>query len=117
VSLWAFLLFCGRSRRARGLPWLFHSYAGHTAAAASSFPLSTIICGATGQPSQLIAQLHGPPRPVLDRLPITFHVSRFTSHSYMARRGRYWIASARCAVSIRSLPARSAIVRASFRMR
>jgi len=31
--------------------------------------------------------------------------------------GRYWIASARCTVWMRSLPARSAIVRASFRMR
>ena len=33
------------------------------------------------------------------------------------RRGRYWIASARCAVSIPSLPAKSAIVRASFKIR
>ena len=35
----------------------------------------------------------------------------------ITRRGPYWIASARCAVSIRSLPPRSAIVRASLRMR
>jgi len=41
---------------------------GHTAAAASSLSLSTTVWGATGQPSQLIVQLHGPPRPVLDRL-------------------------------------------------
>ena len=34
-----------------------------------------------------------------------------------ALRGRYWIASARCVVSISSLPARSAMVRASFRIR
>ena len=31
--------------------------------------------------------------------------------------GRYWIASARCAVSIRSAPARSAMVRASLSVR
>jgi len=37
--------------------------------------------------------------------------------SYTCLLGLYWIASARCAVSIFSLPARSAIVRASFRMR
>jgi len=36
---------------------------------------------------------------------------------YNCRRGRYWMASARCAVSIRSEPARSAMVRASFRTR
>jgi hypothetical protein len=37
--------------------------------------------------------------------------------TYISRLGRYWIASARCAVSIESLPARSAIVLASFRIR
>ena len=37
--------------------------------------------------------------------------------AYNIRRGRYWIASATCRASIRSLPARSAMVRASFRMR
>jgi len=36
---------------------------------------------------------------------------------YACRLGLYWIASAKCAVSIPSLPAKSAIVRASFRMR
>ena len=47
------------------------------------------------------------------------HVSerRKAGRGQITRRGRYWIASARCAVSIRSLPARSPIVRASFRMR
>ncbi len=38
-------------------------------------------------------------------------------YPYICRRGRYWIASARCAVSIRSELARSAMVRASFRTR
>jgi hypothetical protein len=33
------------------------------------------------------------------------------------RRGRYWIASATCGASMRALPTRSAIVRASLRMR
>jgi hypothetical protein len=37
--------------------------------------------------------------------------------SYDSRRGRYWIACARCTVAKRSLSARSAIVRASFRIR
>ena len=37
--------------------------------------------------------------------------------TYVCLRGRYWIASARCAVSIPSLPARSAMVRDSFKMR
>jgi hypothetical protein len=37
--------------------------------------------------------------------------------AYNIRRGRYWIASATCVASMRGLPARSAIVRASFRMR
>ena len=73
-----FLLFCDRSRRARAIPWLFHSYAGHTAAAASSLSLSTIVCGATGQPSQWIAQLNGPPRPVLDRLRQVRRLDPFT---------------------------------------
>jgi len=39
------------------------------------------------------------------------------SPSQNCRLGRYWIASARCAVSVRSLAARSAIVRAGFRNR
>ena len=37
--------------------------------------------------------------------------------TYTCQRGRYWIASARCAVSMRSEPARSAMVRASLRVR
>ena len=41
---------------------------------------------------------------------------RLSPHNCNAR-GRYWIASARCATWMRSLAARSAIVRASFRMR
>ncbi len=36
---------------------------------------------------------------------------------YTCRRGRYWIASARCGVSMDADPDRSAIVRASLRMR
>lgn len=37
--------------------------------------------------------------------------------AYMMRRGRYWRASARCGVSISASPARSAMVRASLRIR
>jgi hypothetical protein len=37
-------------------------------------------------------------------------------NAHGCRRGRYWITSARCTVWIRSLPARSAMVRASFRI-
>ena len=40
-----------------------------------------------------------------------------SSSHYCFWRGRYWIASARCGVSIFSQSAKSAIVRASFRMR
>ncbi len=36
------------------------------------------------------------------------------SVNYSIRRGRYWIASARCTGWMRPLPAKSAIVRASF---
>lgn len=37
--------------------------------------------------------------------------------THACQRGRYWIASAKCAVSMRSAPAKSAMVRASFRVR
>lgn len=37
--------------------------------------------------------------------------------THTCQRGRYWIASARCAVSMRSAPIRSAMVRASLRVR
>ena len=45
------------------------------------------------------------------------HLCRFCQPSYSIRRGRYWIASAMCAGWMRSLPARSAIVRASLSTR
>jgi hypothetical protein len=43
--------------------------------------------------------------------------SRGARPYYICLLGRYWMASANCAVSMASEPARSAIVRASFRMR
>jgi len=54
---------------------------------------------------QMMAQASRSPAPSM----------RSASYSWLL--GRYWIASARCAGMMRSAPARSAIVRASLRIR
>jgi len=58
---------------------------------------------------------------VADRLPLktseTERSAFLSPRPYTTLLGRYCMASARCGVSMRSAPAKSAIVRASLRMR